>query len=307
VKRPQLSLLVLLGFLFLPWLLRAGGVVDLATVRELVPLAEQELDFDVHQPRGLAYHRGIFYLSSVETLERPEQLADGSWTPGKGRGHLLIFNAHGEILDERRLGEGDRFHPGGISSDGDRLWIPVAESRPDSRTTVYTFEFRTRKLRRVFDFPDHLAALAVDASRHLIYGYSWDSRYRYIFSSTGRMIEKRRVENGWHASSNAVVLPDGHLLSCGTRVHGVRLEGEDRKILLGGFSLETAAGTLSGTLPLSQVTEVGSLLTQGAFTLIQEESGPRFYFLPDPGEGRLLTFAPASAQEKLGPDLDSSP
>ena len=48
---------------------------------------------------------------------------------GDGRGELLVVDTDGE-----------RFHPGGVSSDRGRCWVPVAEYRPTSTTTVMSVQ-----------------------------------------------------------------------------------------------------------------------------------------------------------------------
>jgi hypothetical protein len=282
------------------------AIYDLEHKGGLVPVDELELDFDVFHPQGLAYDRGRFFLATVEVVEPPEKLENGNFTPGKGRGHLLVFNTFGELLEDLPLGRKDRYHPGGISSDGDRLWIPVAEYRPNSFTTVYTMDLKSLKIRRAFEVADHLSVVAADPDRRLLYAYSWDSQERYAFSFTGRLVKKQRVENGWVAYQGAVVLPDGKLLTSGIRKHQVLVEGKLVEARLGGLSVETAAGRLSMTHPVPLLSSRGNLLTRNAFTMVLEEGGPRFYFLPDDGEADLLTYAPRGQTVQLGLEVPSA-
>lgn len=306
MKTQLLSLLVCLSILA-P--LTAGdldALYRLGRGKGLVHLDEIELDFDVFHPQGLAHHEGLFYLSTVEVLEQPVSLEGGAWTPGKGRGHLLVFNSHGELLDDLSLGKGDRFHPGGISSDGVRLWIPVAEYRPGSHTIVYTLDLGTRKLRRAFDFADHLSALAAAPGKRVLFGYDWDSRNRFTFSPTGRLLATQPVTDGWIAYQSVVVLPDGNLLGSGTRVHRFAVEGSVRNGRIGGMSIETAAGRLRASFPVPHFTEAGNPLTRNAFTLVWGRGGPRFYFLPDSGAGNLLVYAPEGWTQDIGPEVPPS-
>ena len=49
------------------------------------------------------------------------------------------------------------YHPGGIDYDGDDIWVPVAEYRPNSRSIVYRVDPETMKATEVFRFADQSA------------------------------------------------------------------------------------------------------------------------------------------------------
>ncbi|GGE13959.1 hypothetical protein GCM10011571_14260 [Marinithermofilum abyssi] len=91
------------------------------------------LQFDVYYPQGMTKIGDLYYMSSVEILEKPvkyEQPQNGyDRTPGKGIGHLFVFDKQGKLVKDIRLGEGDIYHPGGIAFDGKSIWVPVAEPR----------------------------------------------------------------------------------------------------------------------------------------------------------------------------------
>ena len=84
-------------------------------------------------------------------------------------------------------------HPGGMDSDGTNLWIPIAESKPKSRSVVCAFAeadiIPQKSLRPVFSFPvnDHIGAVAVNAKDGTILGASWDTKTVYVWGRTGSL------------------------------------------------------------------------------------------------------------------------
>ena len=56
---------------------------------------------------------------------------------GEGVGHLFKLNMKGNLIADLTLGEGSMYHPGGIDYDGQSIWVPVAEYRPNSRAITY--------------------------------------------------------------------------------------------------------------------------------------------------------------------------
>ena len=82
-------------------------------------------------------------------------------------------------------------HPGGMQSDGKRLWIPLAESKRGGRSVIRAFQLKEmtvgRTLKSDFEFPvnDHIGAIAVSAESKLILGASWDTEKIYVWEFTG--------------------------------------------------------------------------------------------------------------------------
>lgn len=84
-------------------------------------------------------------------------------------------------------------HPGGIQSDGKRLWIPVAESRRNGRSLIRAFALggmtAGRPLRSELEFfvDDHIGAVAVAAEREVLLGASWDTETVYVWDFRGHL------------------------------------------------------------------------------------------------------------------------
>ena len=121
-----------------------------------------------------------------------------------------------DITPERSPGAGVEFdHPGGMQSDGTRLWIPLAESKRNGRSLVCAFSLAGMKarsqLKPVVAFPvnDHIGALAVSAERGELLGANWDTEKIYVWDLKGN---QQRVLNGSEMKERelgVVTGPDG--------------------------------------------------------------------------------------------------
>jgi hypothetical protein len=104
-------------------------------------------------------------------------------------GHLSMFaRATDELEKDVTVGGKERFHPGGISTDADSIWIPVAEYRPNSTSVIEQRSKETLALLYKFDVPDHIGCLAV-SPRYLV-GGNWGSRLFYVWDRKGRLLRK---------------------------------------------------------------------------------------------------------------------
>lgn len=105
-------------------------------------------------------------------------------------------------------------HPGGMQSDGTRLWIPLAESKRNGRSVVCAFQLTNciagRPLKPDFEFPvdDHIGAVAVAPDRQLLFGANWDTERVYVWDFRGRL--QRMLTGGeLKARGLGVVAGDG--------------------------------------------------------------------------------------------------
>src|SRR5260221_13354134 len=106
----------------------AERVMSLTRSSTWTPVASLPIVFRTFRPQGMVKIGETFFVSSVEVIDRDA---------GKGVGHLFKIDKAGSLITDLRLGEGARYHPGGLDYDGANVWVPVAEYRPDSRSIVY--------------------------------------------------------------------------------------------------------------------------------------------------------------------------
>ena len=182
--RPAL-LLVLVAF-------TATSQSDLTLVRTT------NLRGDTHHVQGIDFDERHVWVTSVDKDRR--------------KGYLQEFSmAAGQHLRTVDVAEGDRFHPGGISADGESLWVPVAEYRRDSSSVVQKRSIRTLELEYKFEVEDHIGCIA--AAPGVLVGANWDSRDFYLWDQTGRLL--RKVPNPTANAYQDIKFVDGRLVASG--------------------------------------------------------------------------------------------
>jgi len=146
-------------------------------------------------------------------------------------------------------------HPGGLQSDGQRLWIPLAESRRDGRSLIQAYRLihlvpgRPPVPEVEFAVPDHVGALAVSTHPARLFGANWDTAGVYEWDFTGRLQKTRRGR-------------ELHQLGLGFDAKSAGLSVQDWKVV--GKQLYAAglfrASSGTGTNPASQLRRFSNLL-----------------------------------------------
>ena len=251
--------------------------------------------------QGLEIDAGKFYVTARRDDVQPRRAlllrtdADGTdwdvWdiTPLDARGALTSLD-----------------HPGGLQSDGKRLWIPLAESRRNGRSLIRVFPMKGmvpgQPLKADFEFPvnDHIGALAVAADRRIVFGANWDTEAVYVWNFEGRL---QRTLNGADISSRGLGVVIGTQGRAGLAVQDWKVVG-DRLFASGLFRgpgvapespqsrlmswvgfLETEFQRWSITLPKQNGTELsreGMAISDGLVYFVPEDLGAtnRIYRAP---------------------------
>jgi hypothetical protein len=149
---------------------------DLAALDRLSPPETVVLHGDVFHVQGLDVDADFIYATSVDTSTH--------------RGYLHKFTRTGALVGTVDLTDGPRYHPGGISLDGDSIWIPVAEYRPDSTSRIVRIDKTTLQTVSSFMVKDHIGALTLSTTR--IYGGNWNSRRVYVWDRSGKILARPR-------------------------------------------------------------------------------------------------------------------
>jgi hypothetical protein len=85
-----------------------------------------------------------------------------SWVDRTNKtGHVGEFElSSGKLLRSVEVHKGDRYHPGGIALEGDSLWLPVAEYKPNSSSFIQRRNKHTLALEAEFEVADHIGCVA---------------------------------------------------------------------------------------------------------------------------------------------------
>lgn len=151
--------------------------------------------------QGLALDGPRLWITSVDRIHR--------------KGYLHAFDrASGALIRRIELTDGARYHPGGISMSGRSIWIPVAELRPTSSTTLVAIDADTLQVKRRIAVADHLGCVAARGDT-LVAG-NWDSRLLYVIDPTGQR-PLRIVPNPSGTHYQDMKFADGGIVAGGDR------------------------------------------------------------------------------------------
>ncbi|GAA0957150.1 DUF6454 family protein [Kribbella koreensis] len=255
-------------------------------------VARIPLKFPTYHPQGFALVGDRIYLSSVEVLEAPVPYpvpVDGyDRTPGKGIGHVFVLDRQGNLLKDIRVGEGTAYHPGGIDYDGENVWVPAAEYRPNSRGIVYKINPRTYRVSEQFRVKDHVGGVVRDRRTGLVHGVSWGSRTLYAWTAAGKQVDKQPNQS--------------HLLD----YQDCDYVGRSKQLCGGVTGLKTPTGgnfELGGLalldlnddnrilheIPFPAYSTAGHSVTRNPVALEVDGSKLRLFTAPDDGEGATGT------------------
>jgi hypothetical protein len=269
-------------------------------------VAALKIGFKTHHPQGMVKIGDEFFVSSVEILKAttryPEPRDGYDRDTGEGKGHLYKIGAKGELLADLALGEGSVYHPGGIDYDGEWLWVPVAEYRPNSASIIYKVDPKTMKAVEVFRFRDHVGGIVRDTESNTLHGVSWGSRrfYAWPLGADGKATnadtkpEALRVMN----PAQYIDYQDCHYLG-GRRMlcsglNTYRTSPESAPFFLGGMEVVSLADNRAvWQVPVELWARSGKPMTQNPFFVESTAAGLRAYFMPDDDDSTLYVFEAA--------------
>jgi hypothetical protein len=228
-------------------------------------LGALKLDGELFHVQGLALDRRRIWVTSVDLANR--------------KGFIHEFDRRtGKLLRRLELTDGARYHPGGISISGRSIWVPVAESKPNSSAMLVEIDADSLAVRRKIHVPDHLGCVA--ASGTTLVAGNWDSRLLYVFDLTN----KARVRTVPNPST--------------TRYQDMKFVGEQ---LVAGGSLTLWSGTVdwidwpsmkrTRTLRAGAIGPVRPLGRGGPYTGEgMAIEGRDLYVIPEDGPSRMFHF-----------------
>lgn len=242
------------------WLLGVAAVESAAEEPRPValPLVQQwPLELPPHHVQGLSATEDTFWVSSVDRRERK------GWV-------LRIDRETLKIVASRDVTLAAQYHPGGIQEAKGALWVPVAEYRPRSTTTVLKLDPTTLETLSSFRCDDHLGATASDGAG-TIYGLNWDARVLYYFDEEGRLKEKR--DNPTGVAYQDLDYWDGLLFGCG------RAEIDGQKVAVVDALDPKTFELQMRYLPQGETRDGGSDFSREGFAKLYDS----FFLLPEDG------------------------
>ena len=247
--------------------------------------AAVRLQFPSFHPQGMVKIGEYFFMSSVE-VTRKRQNNDG----GEGVGLLFKFDATGKLLTKITLGEGLIYHPGGIDYDGQFIWVPVAEYRPNSRSIIYKVEPKTMKALEVMRFEDHIGGIVHNTEAHTLNGVSWGARhfYQWKLDANGNVTNKTESPDQLRVNNPSFYIDyqdchyiGQHKMLCGG-LRNYKSSPDGAVFRLGGLEVVNLVDNRPiHQVPLQLWSPTGAPMTNNPFWMEVTEEGLRAYFVPD--------------------------
>jgi hypothetical protein len=130
----------------------------------------------------------------VRTLRNLHHLDAGFRHEGVLLMNVDARRASGAVLESIEMQQGSKYHPGGMSSDAESLWIPLAEYKPAGSSMIQRRSRKTLHLISEFSVLDHIGCVAVTPER--IIGANWDARELYFWTNEGKLMRKAANPTG---------------------------------------------------------------------------------------------------------------
>ncbi|MCX6609284.1 MAG: DUF6454 family protein [Acidobacteria bacterium] len=221
-------------------------------------LAMVSIQADLHHVQGIDIEGNTLWVSSVDAKA--------------GKGFLSkIETPSGRLIAQVEVQQGKRIHPGGITLDGDSIWIPVAEYDRDGPSTIERRNKKTLALESSFEVNDHIGCVA--AGKTFLIGGSWSSRTLYQWTKSGEQMLK---------VSNPIA----------TSWQDLKMDGD---LLMGSGQISREQGAVDWvSIPeFKLVRRITTGATDRRFSYAHEGMTYRngkLYFLPEDAPSRLFAF-----------------
>ncbi|MBX9790636.1 MAG: hypothetical protein K2Y37_17095 [Pirellulales bacterium] len=223
-----------------------------------LPVAESwPIAHDLHHVQGLAVSDQWFWITSVDRRAR--------------RGFVYrVARDSLKVVAQRDITLDRQIHPGGMQLAAERLWIPLAEYRPRSTSTVLELDPASLETLGKFTLADHLGGAAYDG-RERLYAANWDARTIYLLDLQGKELERR--DNPTGVAYQDFEYHDGRLYAAGN----TKIGGEPTAVV---DVIDVANWSLAARYVLrGQVRSGGSNFCREGFC----KFGGSFYVLPEDG------------------------
>jgi len=246
------------------------------------PAGAVRMRFRTWHPQGLVKIGASLFFSSVEVRSADRR---------EGAGHLFKASMSGDLAVDLALGEGAIFHPGGIDYDGQNIWVPVGEYRPDSRSIVYRVDPQSMKAIEVLRAADHIGAIVHDTDADSLHGVSWGSRRFYRWSLANPGAPPTSALNPSHyIDYQDCKYAGAHRMVCGG-VAELRPAADQPPFRLGGIDLiDLAAARPIHQAPVPLWTAGRLAMTQNPVWLEPTATGLRAYFMPEDDVSTLYMY-----------------
>lgn len=270
-------------------LARGFAAVDRNTVWTQVD--KLKLNFPTYHTEGLAITPNHVFLSAVQIIEPTQKYPTpgGGYdrTAGKGIGHLFVMDRQGHLQKDMTLGDGDMYHPGGISYDGTDVWVPVAQYRPNSSAIIYRVDAESLVVHQQFQVNDHVGGIVQNQINGHLIGNNWGSRRFYEWTAKGTQIRS------WENNSFFTDYQDCQYVASAKMICGgitnlpqtPSAGGANATYELGGMSMiDLCSHNVLREVPFQKWSSAGHVMTRNPVKLAASGNQLTLWAAPDNGE-----------------------
>lgn len=250
------------------------------------PVGELPLGFDAAHPQGMVRVEDHWWISTVDIATTT--------------GAVLVVDGDGTLVERIAVGDGTRFHPGGLDHDGTDLWVASAEYRPRSTAVVerLSTDLHTGAVARpvrAFTVDDHVGAIVRLGTDGDLVGWSWGSRRLRRWQVDGTLVAEVRNPGHFIDHQDGQWLADD-LVLCGG-VANVAGAGGPRS--LGGLGLLRGRDlTMVVEAPFPHHSpRTGRAATQNPIFAEVVDERMVVHLLPDDGAGVIFSYATPLADD----------
>jgi hypothetical protein len=212
--------------------------------------------------QGLSGNDRWYFLSSVE------KQAKTGWL-------FVIDRRTHKAARSLRVALGEQYHPGGMQLRDGKLYLPLAEYRPKSTSTILVIDAGSFVVERTIPVNDHIGAVAV-AEDGTLFAANWDAREIRTLDPMGNESAKQANPTGvayqdmeWHA---------GQLWCAG----GAKVEGQTVGVV--DVLDATSLTPIQRYVLQGQLKTGGSNFAHEGFT----KEGDRLLFVPEDGPNSTI-------------------
>lgn len=260
-------------------------------------IARVPLQFNAYHTQGIVKAGDCFFMSAVEVHRWPKAFPDhtGGYPDrdeGQGIGHIFKFDGEGRLLADIIVGEGAVYHPGGLDSDGEYIWIPVTEYRPYSFSIIYRLHIQTLEVTEVLRIDDSIGAVAYNSDNNTLIGVNWDARDYYLWdlaephTSTPKKPQKTTRKSYYIAYQDCQYIGNQLMLCSGHQSY----KTPQGTLRIGGWEIVDLRNDYRfvNLIPIPFWSPSGASITNNPCTIEATAHGIRAWFVPDDDEKAVL-------------------
>ena len=265
------------------------GAVTRSTPWQLT--SKLKLAFPTYHTEGIAFSDKHIFLSAVQILEPtvkyPAPQGGYDRTPGKGIGHLFVMDLAGHLQKDITLGEGDMYHPGGIDFDGQNVWVPVAQYRPNSSAIIYRVDASSLAVHKQFEVADHFGGIVMDQQTGHLVGNTWGSRRFAEWNLQGKQLKTWDNPNFFIDYQDCQYVPTSKMLcaSVTNLPQTPSAGGNAGTYELGGIAMiDLTTEQVTREIPFQQWSTAGHVATRNPFKMTANGNHLTMRVAPDNGD-----------------------